>query len=84
MSPLLVVSPRFAAHIALFAAAIASRLVLNTCCCQLVSALDLSKRNRSTWDLDWYVSQYVYINIVNAYPSPSTCELGRLDFERIG
>ena len=38
----------------------------------------------STWDLDWYILQYVYINIVDAYPSPSTCKLRHLDFECIG
>ncbi|KIM58441.1 hypothetical protein SCLCIDRAFT_28096 [Scleroderma citrinum Foug A] len=40
MSLPLVVPPHYVAHVALFAAAITSCLVLNTCCCWLVSALD--------------------------------------------
>ena len=83
MSPPLVVPPHYVAHVALFAAAIASCLVLNTCCCRLVSTLDLSKCNRLTWVLDRCISQYVYISIVDDYPSPSTRKLEHLDFECI-
>ena len=83
MSLPLVVLPHYVTHVAFFAAAITSRLVLNTCCCRLVSTLDLSKCNRLTWVLDWCISRYVYISIVDDYPSPSTCKLERLDFEHI-
>ena len=83
MLPPLVVLPHYVAHVALFAAAIASHLVLNTCCCWLVSTLDLSKCNCLTWVLDWCISWYLYISIVDDHPSPSTHKLERLNFKCI-
>ena len=83
MSPPLVVLPHYVAHVALFATAIANHLVLNTCCCWLVSTLDLSKCNCLTWVLDWCISWYLYISIVDDHPSPSTHKLEHLNFKCI-
>ena len=50
------------------AIAIASRLALNARRSCLVCALHSSKDDPSNWVLDWHVSQYLYINVVDADP----------------
>ena len=60
--------------------AIASCFALNACCSHIVCAFNLSKDNPSTRDPNWYASQYIYTNIVDADPSSLIGRLGSLDF----
>jgi len=66
------------------AIAIASRLALNARRSCLVCALHSSKDDPSNWVLDWHVSQYLYINVVDADPFPLIGRLGLLDFSPSG
>jgi len=50
----------------------------------LVCALHSSKDDPSTWDLDWHVPQYLYINVVDADPFLLIGRLGLLDFAPSG
>ena len=59
---------------------ITSFFTLNTCHSHIVCAFNLSKNNLSTWDPNWYASQYIYTNIVDADPSSLISRLWSLNF----
>lgn len=59
---------------------ISSRLTLDTRHSCLVYALNLSKDDLLTWDLNWHVLRYLSITVVDADPSPLIGRFGLLDF----